>query len=261
MRCSFFAYFAVTGPGYAILNVKQASFAETVGVPIQQLAKSLINNGSLSRENEQYINELMDKEEIEEVFNNRLVDPVKWSDGFNDGLLNDDKRKFIFVWLESMPSNFKSYFVAWRDLTLGYWYAGSNAALVAAPGYYAQGILEESDGVNWPEEAHPDGVNILQLNKITGPETFRSQIDVLRGTRVVGLVFNIAFMAWFAVGVCCWLYCRKAALYIIALLPLLLLWFTMLVAAPAFCQLRYMFSFEIALPFLMTTLCFSFSKK
>lgn len=130
------------------MNVAQASFAETVGIPIQQLAKAVINGGSFSDEDEQYLDSLMDDEEIAKRFDPRLVDPVKWSDGFDQDLLNNDRLRFLEAWLCSMPENLDSYFVAWRDLTLGYWYAGVNATLVAAPGYYAMGILESADGVN-----------------------------------------------------------------------------------------------------------------
>lgn len=250
----------VTGPVYDALNVKRASFAETVGIPIQQLARSVVDGGTFPEGTKQYINELMNTKNIEKVFDPRLVDPVKWDEGFDDGLLNEDKLKFLGAWLESLPSNFKSYLIAWRDLTLGYWYVASNASLVAAPGYAAQNILDGIDGVNWPEVTHPDGVNLLGTDAITAPETVRVQIDLLRGVPVIGLVYNIGFMVWGLVGVCCWLYCRQESRNILALLPLLALWLTMLVAAPAFSQLRYMIAFEFALPLLVLMLCFNYPR-
>lgn len=250
------AFLLITGPVFSLLNPYSSSFVETVGIPIQQLAKAIINDGDFSEEAKEYLDRLMDEEEVRSVFDPHLVDPVKWSKNFDDTLLNEDKGQFLLVWAESAPANLKSYFTAWRDITLGYWFVGTKDWIVAAPGYETIPRLESSEQVKWPEERNPHAKSIIDVPFIS-PSSIRAQISVLRDTPLIGLVFNLAFLAWTAIGVCAYLFCRKTNRFIVAVCPLLLLWLTLLVAAPTFCQFRYMFAFELALPMLVALLTFS----
>ena len=64
-------------------------------------------------------------------------------------------------------------------------------------------------------------------------------------------LYSIAFMVWTTFFCAFVLALKKRAKYIIVLLPLIAIWGTMMIAAPTFCEFRYMFSFHLALPFVV----------
>lgn len=244
-------FIVYTGPLFSFLGVEKSSFAETVGIPIQQLAKTVVDNGTISEENEKFLKQLFDFDEIKQKYDPNIVDPVKWADSFNDSFLESNKLRFMQVWAETFPANVKSYLVAWCDITLGYWYIGANDWIVLHNGYYESELLINSEEIHITGEAS-QGKSLIETGGIVNPDFVEDQIDILRDVPIVGLIFNIAFLVWAVLIISYGALIERDYWKILPLTPLLLIWVSMLVAAPTFCEFRYIFAFELAVPVLLT---------
>ncbi|MCL2514231.1 MAG: hypothetical protein FWF08_10035, partial [Oscillospiraceae bacterium] len=79
-------------------------------------------------------------------------------------------------------------------------------------------------------------------------------INGLRGAIIVNNIYSIAFSVWLVFFYALVMFLKKRCAFILPVTPLVALWGTMMIAAPTFCEFRYMFSFHLALPFLFITL-------
>lgn len=103
------------------LDIKNPSFAEAATVPIQQIACTLKEGGSFSGEGTDYLDSLMPVEKWRENYNPVLTDPIKFAPDFQDARLNDTKGEFLKVWLEGLLANPGSYIRAYLVHIQGYW--------------------------------------------------------------------------------------------------------------------------------------------
>ena len=231
------AVLVVQGVGAKAAGVESAHFAETVSLPLQQLARTSVEGGNLSEEQQEVLYSLLPRERIAELFNPVTPNPLKFAPDFNDDYLDAHKAEFIGAWLGALPANLETYVQAWADETRGYWDVAQDSWLVVEPGYdiadadanvaasLLPGLLE--DGFFAGE--HPTDV----MARVAWP---------LCNCACLGL-FVLTFLigAWAA---------RRPGLAGMAL-PGVFLWATMLMAAPISNEFRYLFALHMLLPFLV----------
>lgn len=222
---------------FGALGVVPGHFAESVSIPLQQISRTIVDDGAISSEQLSFVDEILPVDRIEELYNPISPNPLKFAPDFNDDFLEQNKMQFLTLWLSLAPNNFDSYASAWRDETLGYWHIGTDDWIVAQAGYSLEGeewIQSESKLPSWLE---------------VGSLFFRGY-DLKPGVRgALYPLFSIGCLAWFmlfAFVVCA---SRRNYLLSVTLLPLIALWVTFLLAAPTACEFRYMFALHLALPF------------
>lgn len=232
---------------YAALNISPESFAESASIPLQQIGYVIceaenVDSGSdveikgLSNEDIAFLQELMPFERVAEVYNLGYTDDYKFDEQFNDTLLNENEGKFIGIWFKALPGNFGSYVNAYLAQTAGYWHYGETNTLCT------QGIWEDNEiGVE----------RIDVIKNITGISLFGIIEKLMLGMRKAPLLCILTSMAmqfYFVLLLAidyirCGRYKR-----IIALLPLLLLWVSIMIATPAFCLFRYTYPMFLLWP-------------
>lgn len=122
IACSLIAAVVmVQGPLTDALNAKHAHFIESVGVPVQQIARSLKDNGQINNNQLDFINELIPTEQMINLYDKTTVDSIKFSKDFNKEFLDNNKIQFLITYITMFPSNIKSYLIAWVWETYGYW--------------------------------------------------------------------------------------------------------------------------------------------
>ena len=229
----------IQGPVYTALNIGKGNFAESVGIPLQQIGYTMTENGSIRDEPQQFLNQLLPPETIVEVYRPNSPDYIKFHPDFNNGILNENQGEFIKAWVNILPANFIKYVKAWLMQTIGYYHIGTTNWVVCG------GVMEDYPGVH----------NINLIPHIVSPalgNLIPKYINAFaRNVPVINLLYSIAFMVWTTFFCAVVLALRKRAKYIIALLPLIAIWGTMMIAAPTYCEFRYMFSFHLALPFVV----------
>lgn len=95
--------------------------AGAYGVPLQQVARTVVYEGNISEEEKEFLDKIMPLEKYRENYSPGLVDHMKWSDDFDSAFFREHHREFLKVWLSLLIKNPKLYVEAWAMDTCGFW--------------------------------------------------------------------------------------------------------------------------------------------
>ncbi len=226
------------GPVFTAIGIEKQSFAEAASVPLQQVGYVLWEGGTFSDEDMVFLEELMPAEKVKEVYQPGYTDPYKFDEDFNDTFLNDNVGAFLNVWWNGCKEHFGSYVKAYLMQTVGYWHYGETNSVCT------QGISENTLGVEQVDV-------IQQLTGISLEPVFEKLVLAGRKAPLVCMLGSMA-MQMLAVFLLTIQYGRgKKAVMMVWLMPLMLLWITIMIATPAFCLLRYLFPVFLLWPVLI----------
>ncbi|MBQ9715636.1 MAG: hypothetical protein IJV77_04430 [Clostridia bacterium] len=216
---------------------REALFQESVAIPIQQLAFTIKYEGNLSEKDLDYVDSIIDIEEIKEVYNPFSVDDIKWNNKFNREDLNVTKNEFISIWLRNMPNNIEYYLKSYLLQTY---------ELLSIQKYNP--FQSEFLGINLEDE----GIRRYFL-KLSDQDLFSAKVQsyLEKYYEVTTLYFNNASCFWLMILFL--LYCLDTRKYncILLFLPLIGVWISLMIAAPIAFAFRYMCSFGYLLPFII----------
>lgn len=237
------SYGSLKGPVFAMLGIEGESFAESLSVPLQQIAHTVYDDGRMTQEDAAFLEELMPLTTVKEVYTPGYTDPYKFHQDFDDVFLNAHKGEFLRVWADMLFRNPGSYVKAYLMQTAGYWHIGETDTL--AP----YGVT-----------ANELGITQCDLFKAVTGISLEPPIEKLilacRKAPVLCFVTNMAFMVFCVYFICIRCVVNGKKQYILPFLPLLLLWATVMIAAPAYCKFRYLFPYHLAYPFMLWVLLF-----
>lgn len=210
--------------------IQSAHFAETIAIPLQQIAYTAKNNGSLDEEQEFFEN-IISIDEMKNLYKENSADEVKFSPNFNDDFLDTHKLKFLINWAKLGTAHIPEYATAWAKQTESFWnpnaetwFTLDDIGLSLEEGHYLQkNILENIVDCNDLKNLMDSTLN--QINPIYNPSI---------------LLYVILLTALICIA-------RKKARYLIALSPLLLLWLSLMLATPAN-DFRYIYPLHLCLP-------------
>lgn len=225
----------VVGPLYSALHIQSGHFSEALAVPLQQVSRTIAQGGSLSAEQEAFFNEILPIDQYEERYLPSSPNPIKFSEDFDDDFLEENKVQFLISWFQVGCSNPGIYLRAWLAETQGFWN-------IAYPTWYTTPAGYSLDG------------STVSHNHLAGIID-QSDFDSIRGLyiQIFEPIFNIGVLVWLLLFVLMYQVCRRNYKIVLCLMPLLLLWFSFLIAAPAN-DFRYMFPLHLAVPLLLLLL-------
>ena len=226
------------GPVFAGLGIEKQSFAEAASVPLQQVGYVLWEGKEFSKEDMAFLEELMPQEKVKEVYQPGFTDPYKFDEEFDNAFLNDNVGEFMKVWSHGLVPYFGEYVKAYLHQTLGYWYYGATNTVCT------QGCTENTLGV-----AQTDVID--NLTGISLEPIFEKAVLAGRKAPIVCMLGSMALQMWM-VFILIIQYVREGrGRQGICLLPLVILWGTLLIATPAFCLLRYLYPVFLLWPFMI----------
>ena len=226
------------GPVFAGLGIEKQSFAEAASVPLQQVGYVLWEGKEFSEEDMAFLEELMPQEKVKEVYQPGFTDPYKFDEEFDDAFLNDNVGEFMKVWSHGLVPYFGEYVKAYLHQTLGYWYYGATNTVCT------QGCTENTLGV-----AQTDVID--NLTGISLEPIFEKAVLAGRKVPIVCMLGSMALQMWM-VFILIIQYVREGrGRQGVCLLPLVILWGTLLIATPAFCLLRYLYPVFLLWPFMI----------
>ncbi|MFQ3545400.1 DUF6020 family protein [Halobacillus rhizosphaerae] len=114
-------YFVVTGPLYNYLDVTPADPDETLGIPTQQFARVITEDGQLTSEQENYLNEIMPLKLWKKNYNPYLTDHIKFAKEYHSQVIFDDFPYYLKTWAAVLKNNPGLYFAAYFDETSIIW--------------------------------------------------------------------------------------------------------------------------------------------
>lgn len=226
----------VTGPIYAAAGIAPSPFRESIAIPLQQVGAVIYHNGDMTEEQRDFLSGFMSTENVKNDYTPTSSDGLKLGGHFNDEWMEENKVVFMKTWFDLGLQNPLLYFKAWLSSTEGYWNIDTSGWAVASSGYFGEpgtSVLYEVTGM---ESLNRDGNEDFQELRFTHFPTYA--------------LYNIAMSVWMLFG-CALLALRHRRTLIVPLVPLLAMWLTMMVAAPEYCQYRYMFALHLAIPFMV----------
>lgn len=228
---SLVAYGVISGPVYSALHVTPTEKVESLGIPLNQMARVAALNGDMSDSDRAYMNSLLPLDQYKDKYRPTCTDMLKWDSEFNAQSLNND---FWSHWISMLIRNPRVYFEAWEMQTFGYWTVNVPAAALHTTNI---------DG-GMPRNVHPEheiGFDIAS-HDLLGSETFRTALPLSSYSISGGMVF------WILIAACLILIRYKKWQWMLPLLPLLLLYGTLFVASPIWYWPRYIFAAQLAIP-------------
>ncbi len=222
----------IKGPVFDAAHVKGPDFVESLSLPLQQIARVLVDDGAVSPDDLDMIDKVIDRTYIKELYNSGYADNIKELVRAGDvAALEDNKQDYLRLWIRLLLKNPGEYIKAWFDLEGGYIYPD-----VAYKVADADGIMPNDLGL-YPTPVI--GGKFIKVKEIL--------IKLSDFMPLYGMLFSIGAYAWglvftFIVAI------RKKRMPLPHLLMLLLLC-TLLIAAPVV-DFRYGYAYVLSFPIL-----------
>ena len=226
------------GPVFTAIGIEKQSFAEAASVPLQQVGYVIWEGKEFDADDMAFLETLMPVEKVKEVYQPGYTDPYKFDKEFDDEFLNDNVGEFLTVWSHGLTKFLPEYIEAYLHQTAGYWHYGETNSVCT------QGITENTLGV--------EQIDVIDnLTGISLEPIFEKLVLAGRKAPIVCVLGSMA-MQMFMVLLLILQYVRSGnAKQSIWLIPLVILWATIMVATPAFCLLRYLFPVFLLWPFMI----------
>ena len=221
----------IQGPVYKYYNWTN-SFKENVGVLLQQISYVVVNNGNITEEQVEFINNLCPTDIIKKYYNPCVVDKIKNSKEFNVEFLTKNKKEFFKVWFQLFLQNPSSYIKAYLLNTIGFWDVNKSTK----DGYISMEKWQTLDAID-PRVAHEQSDLIEKI-------TNKSIRNILEPKATIS---SAIFLFITLIGMVITIY-KKRYKNLVIYAPIILTYFTILIAVPLAFSLRYVYISVLSVP-------------
>lgn len=232
-------YIVITGPIYNYFNIGKSNITESLSTPLQHISRVVVEHENELKEHEiEDIQKLASLDEIRNIYNSRLADPIKNLVVGNGGdvWIKENKLGFFSLWLKLGLRYPLSYIKAELDTTLGHWYPDVQ--------YYpfGEGIYQNDQGIYsvfWEQKIWQDMYEWKYMYE---------KVPILGNLNSMGTMFLALVLIMFIQMFCC-------DRYISISVPVFINWLTIMLATPVFAEMRYIYSLMIIiLPIVLISL-------
>ena len=218
----------VQGPVYRHYNLT-TSFVESLGVPIQQMCYVVADNGDITEEQLEFINNMCPIEVIKEKYNPCIVDKIKWDESFNNEFLEENKAEFFKTWFQIFLKNPSSYVKAYLLNTIGFWDVNKSTN----DGYANMTMW-------WNVESELQYKQEDVIKNIT-------DVSIRKVLEIKTTISSAVFLFIMLTGIVITIY-KKRYKNLIIFMPMFLTWLTVMIAAPLASSLRYVYILVLTVP-------------
>ena len=205
-------------------------FVESVGIPLQQMARVVIEGGEIGQEDQEFLDNLMPLEKYPEYYNPFLVDPIKWAPEFQTEYLNSHKEEFFSTWFSLLKSNFGIYVEQYLMGTYGFWHIGGDL-----PYEFVKTDIVGNDWGIYQNQFFENHLGYFVQEELA------EKYDFLPSGLFVWILLYDIVLTW----------AKRKSLYILPLAGMIGNWLTLMVATPTAFGVRYIYILVIGLPLLL----------
>ena len=224
--------FILKHPVLKMLDVAQPDKAESLSIPIQQVARDVVENKDFTEEQYRLLNQLADVERIPETYLWYISDPMKELMREKDyqQAFADHKADYIKLYFSRLFKHPWTYVKAWIDQTKGYWNSGYP--------YWIWCLYTDGQDIRIYSTVHSGGMN----------KAVNSYFSHFSKYQLLKPFFSIGFFVW------CILLClyasiiKKDKVSALMTIPVLMIILSLLVATPVFSEFRYAYSVFCTMP-------------
>ncbi len=221
------------GPVLSMMNVSQPDLVESLSIPVQQVARVISEGYALTDEEYDLLSQVVDVEEIPEIYQFYISDPVKNEiRSKNQQYLIEHKFEYLKLWINLGLKYPGEYVKAWVDQTRGYFNGGYRYWI------YSQGINDPND-FSLSTQVQPNRVQ----------DWFQDYFDEFYDLEILQPLHSVGLHVWIVFGAFVVCVIKKRPEMLLCIVPLMIVG-TLLVATPVYCEFRYAYSIFTSLPFL-----------
>lgn len=221
------------GPAMTWLNVERNNFLEGLSVPMQQIARVIVEDCELTEEETELLSKVVDIDVIPEVYWAQCCDPVKSElRHTNQAYLEENIGEYARLWVQLGLRYPWVYVEAWVEETKGYWNGGYDYYI------YAQYVQDNDYGMYMVEQNNP----VHDLMK--------AYFTITRETVFFQPFQSIGLHIW-VLSLLCFLNMVWGRKEFLLTMPVIAVVFTLWLTTPVFSEFRYAYSIFTTLPFIL----------
>lgn len=216
-------------------------FAEAIGIPLQQIARTIALNGLVTEKEKIFFNQILPYNDWKKLYHPFTIDTIKYNPSFNDKFLDSNKKEFLNYYISTFMDNKKIYMDSYLLSNYGFW--------AITKWNMSQTLFTTS--------LNRGSLNLKDPNEMITRGTKYSDNHLL-SLRVKEKInnFNFKYNSYLGSGFCAWIYLfillllieQKKYRFILGTLPILFCWGTILLAAPIAFAFRYTLFFAFLMP-------------
>ena len=221
------------GPVLSAMDIRGSDLAETLSIPLQQIARVCYDGKVLAQEDLELLRTIAEPEEIAGTYMSYLSDPMKDllrnSPGYEQ--VKSNTMPYLKLWLRMGLRHPGSYMKAWIDQTKGYWNAGYSYWIST------RGVTTNELGLSARSE------------NIVGVVFFK----IMRYVQLMPLMhplFSIGLYTWLT-GICCFVNRLRRREEWLLSLPWLVILFGLLIGTPVYAEFRYAYPVMLTCPLIL----------
>lgn len=237
LACSLFTAILVRYPVMNNFQVTPPDFVESLCIPIQQISNVLVNDRTLTAEQNALIDHVIDRSYVKELYNPTFADNMKeLVRAGHPEYLETHKKEYLRLWLQLLIQYPADYLEAYIQQTNGYWYPDS---------YYP---VAEAEGISLTT------LGISHTPLIRGPIVVKAkEIAIKLGSMipVYGTLWSMGVAFWVLLLAMGSVWIRRENKKLLYLLPCIMLWLSVMIATPVATEFRYVYFLILCEPFFL----------
>ena len=226
----------MTGPAMTWLNVKKNNFLEGLSVPMQQVARVIVEDCELTDEESQMLEKILDLERVPEVYWAQCCDPIKEEIRDEDPArleyLMAHQADYLKLWIRLGLKHPWVYVKAWVEETKGYWNGGYDYYI------YAQYVQPNDYGMYM----------VKQDNLIH--DLMKAYFTITRELVFFQPLQSIGLNIWI-LSLLCFLNMAWGRKEFLLTMPIVAVVFTLWLTTPVFSEFRYAYSIFTTVPYIL----------
>lgn len=216
-------------------GVKSVDIVESLSIPVQQVARVIYDDGVITKEQEKLLNEIIAIDQVSKDYQSYISDPIKNLIREKDNVeyLEQNRKEYLKLWVSIGINNPIKYVKAYIDQTKGYWYPDVDYWR------YTDGVCENSLGVK-KTSLISDEIGKKMEWFVWKPEEIP----------LYGLLWSPGFAVWVFLFIAGLFHINTKKRESLLLVPMFVIWLTLLAATPVHAELRYIYGIFITIPLL-----------
>lgn len=233
----------MTNPLLSLLHVSGNDYTEALSVPLQQVSRVIVDGCELTEEETTLISQVLDIDEVPELYTNWLSDPIKVEFRSNNTTYFEAHiGDYVKLWVKLGLRYPGEYVKAWVDQTKGYWNGG-----------YGYGMYSETVTDN------PYGVQKASNGNIIAT-LFRLYFGLSRHIVFFEPLHSIGLHVWIT-ALCCLFNAMLRRKEWVLSVPLLVIVLGLCLGTPVYASFRYAYPVFVCVPFILGITMYRYTSK
>lgn len=227
-------------PVLSAMDIQQPDTIESLSIPLQQIARVIVDGEALTPEQEELLENVVDLEGVPENYLTYISDTMKnyVRESGNQKYISEHKSEFVKLYLQLAVEHPQEFIRAWIDQTRGYWNGGYPYWV------WDEGVKANQAGIEPMVFSH--GLKNVWSDYLRCFTLESSNLPLL-------LFVSVGFNTWVVLISAFSALVRKNYAAFFASVPTVMIIGTLLVATPVYAEFRYAYAMFCCLPFIVYT--------